>query len=682
MPSLGPALGPAGFALQTWQLGAAGSRRQGPFFRRGAPWAGESFADLGAMAFVHRSLFIHLLLLSFSLLLVLSMTGCAVFRKPDAVSPPAPANATVPTAAEAAASAVAGPQAGERALYKVEVEAPRDLRTLLLAYLDLSRFQNAPATDGVTSAELDRLIGTTPAQARALLETQGYFNASVSVRRDDANSPPLLTVMVTPGPATTVAGLTLEVQGDLRDAADRGEAKARDTVGAVNAGWSLKQGATFDQASWNAAKNQALAMLRAQGYPAANWTTTAAAVDAPSNSVRLSLTADSGPLFRMGPLRIQGVERYTESAVRNLAAFGPGEPYTEKTLLDFQERLQKAGLFEGASVELDTDPATAGAAPVLVKVRELPLHQLTLGAGVSANTGPRVSAEHLYRRVFGLDWRASNKIEIGAGLQSLQTELTSYPLENQWRNLVAGNLERLRTDEEERNSWRVRAGRGKETEHIDRLYYAELQQANVQSSVNPSRAGALTLNGEWIFRDVDSVLLPTLGRTVSAQLGGGFARSSTADNGPFGRALARLTLYRPFGAWFGQFRLEAGQVFANSSVGIPDTLLFRAGGDDSVRGYAYRSLGPVVNGEVTSARVLLTTSAEVAHPLLARLPALLGAVFIDAGNAADHWGDLKPAVGAGVGLRYRSPVGPLRLDFAYGEKVHAVRMHLSVGVAF
>jgi translocation and assembly module TamA len=179
------------------------------------------------------------------------------------------------------------------------------------------------------------------------------------------------------------------------------------------------------------------------------------------------------------------------------------------------------------------------------------------------------------------------------------------------------------------------------------------------------------------------VLLPTEGYTLNAQAALGFARSGSENNGPFGRLYGRYTGYRPLGGtWYATARVEAGQVLANNAVGIPDTLLFRAGGDDSVRGYAYRSLGPKIDGALLSGRVLLTGSAEIAHPISPRTPALWGAAFIDAGNAADHWQDLNPVVGYGVGLRWRSPVGPLRLDLAYGQSMQKIRMHLSVGIAF
>ena len=80
--------------------------------------------------------------------------------------------------------------------------------------------------------------------------------------------------------------------------------------------------------------------------------------------------------------------------------------------------------------------------------------------------------------------------------------------------------------------------------------------------------------------------------------------------------------------------------------------------------------------------MVLTGSLEFEHALLDRLPALLGAVFVDAGDAADRWTDLRPVFGYGVGVHYRSPVGPLRLDVAYGQDVRKVRLHLSVGVVF
>jgi translocation and assembly module TamA len=80
-------------------------------------------------------------------------------------------------------------------------------------------------------------------------------------------------------------------------------------------------------------------------------------------------------------------------------------------------------------------------------------------------------------------------------------------------------------------------------------------------------------------------------------------------------------------------------------------------------------------------RAMVTSSLELAHPVWPTLPMLWGAVFVDAGDAAQRFADLHPRIGYGAGLRYRSPVGPLRLDVAYGQHEKNWRVHFSVGIS-
>ncbi|MBX3604299.1 MAG: BamA/TamA family outer membrane protein [Piscinibacter sp.] len=580
-----------------------------------------------------------------------------------------------------------------RPLYRLEVEAPDDLRELLQEHLDLARFRVAPVGETIDDSELRRLAAAAPAQARALLETEGFFGAEVTVAREDPpDTLPLLRVRVQPGPRTRVETAQLTFTGALQDAAQaQPQGPAARLAASLKREWPLGPGKPFRQYAWGAAKNATLTQLRAEGYPTATWEHTQARVDAARHSAALELEAASGPLFLLGPLHIEGVERYDEESVRHLAGFAAGEPYREKTLLDFQERLAKSGLFEAAVVTIDPDPARAAQAPVQVQVREQPLQQATVGVGISANTGPRVTFEHLHRKPFGWRWSAKNQFEFGSDLKNWQGELLSHPLEGQYRNLVAGQAERLRSGDELRTSWSARIGRTQDTARFERLYFGEFVHSRLDTVAGSTRSDAVSGNYHWVLRDVDSVLLPTQGYTLSAQAGIGEARGRktgtftgpASDRGPFSRLYGRLTAYQPLGAsWYAMARVEAGQVFARDALPIPDTLLFRAGGDDSVRGYAYRTLGPTVDGALASGRVLLTGSAEIARPVSARLPSVWWAAFFDAGNAANSWTALKLARGYGLGLRWRSPVGPLRADLAYGEELRRVRLHVSVGIAF
>jgi translocation and assembly module TamA len=248
---------------------------------------------------------------------------------------------------------------------------------------------------------------------------------------------------------------------------------------------------------------------------------------------------------------------------------------------------------------------------------------------------------------------------------------------------VAGlAIERLATDTDVVTSQRVRLGRARDTQQFEQLVFVEAERASRTTDTTRDDTIAVSGNAHAVLRRLDSVVLPTTGYTLALQAGLGHSHSSTGVSGPFTRAYGRLTGYMPLGSsWFGEARVELGKVFSARDVSIPDSQLWRAGGDDSVRGYAYRDLGPVVAGTVTSGSVLFTGSIELARPFVDTMPSLLGAVFIDAGRAANSFGDLSPAIGAGVGLRWRSPVGPLKLDWAWARELRRARLHFSVGIS-
>ncbi len=122
-----------------------------------------------------------------------------------------------------------------------------------------------------------------------------------------------------------------------------------------------------------------------------------------------------------------------------------------------------------------------------------------------------------------------------------------------------------------------------------------------------------------------------------------------------------------------------GAVLAQSRVGIPSMFLFRTGGDTTVRGYAFESLGVQEGSAIVGGRYYAVGSVEATHWIN---PSWGIAAFVDAGNAVDKVGDFSPAVGAGAGVRVRTPIGPFRLDLAYGERGREVRVHFSVGLSF
>jgi translocation and assembly module TamA len=254
---------------------------------------------------------------------------------------------------------------------------------------------------------------------------------------------------------------------------------------------------------------------------------------------------------------------------------------------------------------------------------------------------------------------------------------------NLYRNLLGGVVERLESDTDKVLSQRLRLGRSQETPRRDRFYFAEVERG--ERITEPDRVSTIAISANYhlVLRRLDSILLPTEGWSLSLQGGLGRSHGSNSSTGFYSRLYGRGTWYRRLGGqWYGQARLELGQVLLPSDVSVPDSQLWRAGGDDSVRGYGYRSLGPLVDGSLGSGPSLMTASVELAHPILDAMPSLWGAVFVDAGRAAASFNAINPALGYGAGVRWRSPVGPLKLDLAWGQEVRKVRLHFSVGIVF
>jgi translocation and assembly module TamA len=205
-----------------------------------------------------------------------------------------------------------------------------------------------------------------------------------------------------------------------------------------------------------------------------------------------------------------------------------------------------------------------------------------------------------------------------------------------------------------------------------------LTERRVIDDLPGTRSTSLPLTYSITKRKLDSLVQPTRGYVINAQLGGALLPLLTDEQ--FVRGYARFVNYRPLGARGNLvLRGELGAVGSRQKAGVPSTLLFRAGGDQSVRGYAYQQLGVQEGEAIVGGRYLLTGSAEYQYWFK---PPWGAAVFVDAGNAADSWSDMRPKLGYGVGARWRSPVGPINVDVAYGQAVKKARLHFSLGFTF
>lgn len=576
----------------------------------------------------------------------------------------------------------------ERDAFTLDVQADDEhIRDYLIRHLELQRFRKLP---DLQDHELARLLGEADANARELLATLGYFSPDITLQLTDKPAPakdePPRTVelRVKPGPRTHIASADITVTG----APDLARRQAQ-----LQRGWDLPTGAPFTQQDWADAKSEGLRSLQARRYPTAHIADSRADIDADSAQARLSVHYDSGPAYRFGPLQIRGGERYDNARIASIALLPTGQDYSQAKLLDAQQRLAASGYYDAVFLTLDTDAGDPQAAPVIAQVRDAQLQKLVFGVGISTDSGARLSMDHIHNRLPGLGWRAVSKVALDNKRKLVATDWTALPAADGWRWFSGLQLQREATGSFDVNSTRLRAGRTQNSDHIDRSYFLQHDTANSQGAGAPASSSAISANFGWTGRYFNNNNAPTRGWGLAGEVGLGSTLRPERD--PFVRTQLRWQSFLDLGrvdmgdklsrASRLALRLEGGAVLARTGADIPVTQLFLTGGDTTVRGYGYRSIGAGINnGQTYGGRYMTVASAEWQRPITLRgnRTDFESAVFMDAGAVADKPSEMSTRVGVGAGLRWRSPVGPLQADLAYGVQSHELRLHLRLGYTF
>ncbi|MFT5532697.1 MAG: translocation and assembly module TamA [Burkholderiaceae bacterium] len=556
--------------------------------------------------------------------------------------------------------------------YAVEIRGAGELTGLLDDFLDV-RLRAGDAAIDVD--ERQRLAAAAPAQVRELLATEGYFSPTVTQEVLTGGERPLVRITVDPGTVTRIDAVDVRFAGAIA----LGEGTDTERMARLRRQWRLASGAVFRQEDWDGAKSALLKNLLARDYPAARIVQSAAVIDPARHSAALTIDVDSGPPFTFGPVQVNGLSRYPQSRIDRLNPIVPGERYSQERLNELQARLQDSGYFKSVIATIDADPAQPAEVPVRVDVNENERRRLQLGGGFSTDAGPRLQAKFLDRNFLSRDWRLDSELRIDRGTPLLAAEVTLPALGNGWTPSVAGRFERTdisgEVSDKIRNDARLTSPDRNNEQVIGVSFLAERQNIN---DVQINNRHALIATHTFARRRVDNLLDPRRGYVAALELGVGVRGLLTEQS--LARVVGRVTWLEPWTReWKTVLRAQVGQVFGASRETVPGDLLFRTGGDQTVRGYGYNSLGVAENNAVVGGRVLAVVSAELIYQIT---PQWGAAVFNDAGNAADTWRNLKLVMGSGVGARWRSPIGPVNLDLAFAHETRKPRLHFSIGYGF
>lgn len=555
--------------------------------------------------------------------------------------------------------------------YEVELLAPADWQESFAKHLDIIRFQGDARMD---QTQLERIYRKTPEQISQILAAQGYFSPKIKSHWQTEPSTKII-IEVEHGKRVHIDRVDLKLSGAIENDPDfalRLEEMRQATA--------FESGLPFHQNLWDSGKQQALARLMSEKYPAAKLEQSRAEIELDQASANLRLHYESGQAFRFGQLKIEGVQSYPLQIVENLKTFYDGEFYSQQSLLDFQSALQKTPYFSSVFVETKLDHETQRV-PVTVRVEEAEKQNLSAGLGYGTNSGGRGELRYQHHNVARRGWlgslllRAEETQRLGEFRLSLPQTDKKYQdilvAEHRWKD-----VQNLRTSISRAGAFRSRLANDIEVNYG--VQYLRERARRKDEAAKDRRA--LLASYHWHQKRFDDEINPRDGYAWRLELSGG-SRSLLSSTDVM-RAYLRGVHYVPLGRrelGFLTLRGEVGRVWARRADDVPQELLFRVGGTSTVRGYAYESLG-VHDGETTlGGRVMFAASAEYQYPITERWGA---AIFYDAGDAADTWERLRVHRGFGLGARWASPVGPLALDLAYGQNVNKARMHFSVNLSF
>ena len=396
--------------------------------------------------------------------------------------------------------------------------------------------------------------------------------------------------------------------------------------------------------------------------------------------VEIHLLLDTGPRFRFGATRFSGQEDYPQNFLRRFLAYRTDESFSYSLLGQTQLNLFDADLFRTITVRALPEQADNEQVPIEVALQPMPRHRLRPGIGYGTDTGGRVSLRYRLLNLLHRGHELQGDLLLAERKQSL---LTTYVLPDMAR-LDSQTLLRIGFDREETESYdqqelftEAEYQRGFGNNLLGTLFVRLTREtSDVSDDTTHSRMLLPGLRLAW--KKTDAPLDMKKGLHAALKLQG--AHEALFSDTSLVQLSGQLNLLQPLPyRHFLLLRLQGGATWHNDPIReMPASLRFFAGGDRSVRGYRYQSLGPEDSeGNVVGGKHLLVANLELEK----RLNPQWGlALFYDVGNAFDNFSDYELEQGAGVGIRRYTRIGPLRLDLArrLGSD-QGYRLHLSVG---
>ena len=506
-------------------------------------------------------------------------------------------------------------------------------------------------------------------EVKAALEPFGFYEPIIEASLETGDDCWTASVSVDAGPPTLLRNVDISISTPVSEAGHFAD---------LQSPGSLVPGTQLRHSDYENFKKALQIRAAERGFAEASLTANVIDVWPAERAADISLSYETGPRYTFGDIT-QDQDFLDPALINAFLEFDSGAPFDGRLLTKAYNDLSVSGYFSRIELSPDYERAANEQIPVRVLLEPADRIEYTVGIGFSTDTGPRARAGYNNRRQNYRGHRFKSDLSVSPVIQGITAEYRK-PLTDprtEWQSYTAA-FSREDTDTFDDETSRVGVRRTKQIR--DRLLRTlSLDVSYDRFTIGEESQDTLLLLPAIAFdhKRADREIFPTRGRRLSVELRGTgeFLGSDTSF------------LQTILGARFVHSLSSKSRVLARATLGIteqsefnelPPSVRFFAGGDESVRGFDYNSLGPTDDmGNVIGGSNLLVASLEYEHRLRGNF---YGAMFVDAGNAFDDF-DVDPAVGAGFGVKWFSPIGPLRFYLAHplNKSDRTVRVHIRLG---
>ena len=520
-----------------------------------------------------------------------------------------------------------------------------------------------------------------PSQVNKAMAAYGYYQPELDIKRTVVDGDQIVTLNINAGDPVLISSISVKVTGP---------AETDITFQDIRKRIPLKENAVFLSSDYEATKSLWLDAAQAKGYFDFKFVTNTVLVSRTNRTAIINLVADSGPRFTFGQIRFDQ-DVFSDTFLSRWVPFKPNDPYDATLISELTQNLQASGYFSSVRVSPQRDVRYGPTVPIIVSLARKESNQVGIGLGYVTDTtsegfrGKLTWAKPLINRHgHSADAELSLSDTSQAVSFSYRIPRTNEPLHNYWgieyglKNssddsgkflLSSLNFQRVRRFE---NTWTESVFIRWERERTTTLFDNQDDVVVTTDLVLPGVRYSRTRSRGYPFL--------TWGQSSSFQIMYGDKKAlSTID---FLKATVNFKYLRAVSARNTFiFSFQYGAISTDEPEKIPGSQRFYAGGDRSIRGYKYKAVSPLdEDGDPEGGRYLETGTVEYNYRFADRWSF---AVFADIGRAFNDFSSAQQ-IGAGIGVRWQSPVGPFRLDIAapvndeddeYGD----FQFHLSLG---